>query len=113
MDLTEEAAEDVTVVSIAGRLDTQTSGQFSGRLSELLRAGHARVLIEASKLNYISSAGFRALLIGTKLATDEGGRLAVCSLTAPMRRMIEIGGFDQVFETYPSREEALAKLSAG
>ena len=33
MDLTEEAAEDVTVVSITGRLDTQTAGRFSGRLS--------------------------------------------------------------------------------
>ena len=113
MDLTEEAAAEVTIVAIAGRLDTQTAGRFSGRLSELLRSGQTHVLIEASRLSYISSAGFRALLIGTKLATEKGGRLAVCSLTAPIKRVIEIGGFDEVFETYPSREEALAKLSAG
>jgi stage II sporulation protein AA (anti-sigma F factor antagonist) len=113
MDLIEEAvAPDVTVVAVAGRLDTRTADQFSGRLTELLRSGPARVLIEGSQLSYISSAGFRALLVGSKLATETGGRLAVCGLTAPIKRVIALGGYDDVFETYPSREEALAKLSA-
>lgn len=113
MNLSEEAvAPDVTIVAVAGRLDTRTADQFGGRLTELLGAGQARVLIEGSQLSYISSAGFRALLIGSKLATETGGRLAVCNLTAPIKRVIELGGFDEVFETYASREEALAKLSA-
>lgn len=113
MNLTEEAAADVTIVAVDGRLDARTVDQFSDRLSALLRSGQARVLIEGSRLSYISSAGFRALLIGAKLSAQMGGRLAVCSLTAPIKRVIELGGFHDAFETYPSREEALAKLSAG
>lgn len=113
MELTEEAAADVTIVAIAGRLDTQTSSRFSDRLGELLHCGQPHLLIEVSRLNYISSAGFRALLIGAKGAAEKGGRLAVCGVTAPIRRVIELAGLHDVFETFASREEALAKLAAG
>lgn len=113
MELTEEGAADITIVAVAGRLDTQTAGRFSTRMDELLGAGQAQLLIEASGLNYISSAGFRALLLAAKGAADKGGRLAVCSMTPPMRRVVELAGLEAVFETYPSREDALAKLAPG
>ena len=113
MDLTEEITSDVTIMAVAGRLDMRTASVFSDRLSALLRSGQTRVLIEASQLAYISSSGFRALLIGSKRAIEEGGRLALCGVTAPIWRVFEIGGLDKVLETYGSRDEALAKLSAG
>jgi anti-sigma B factor antagonist len=113
MDLTEEAEADVTIVAIAGRLDTQTATRFGARLAELLGSGQPYLLIEASRLNYISSAGFRALLIAAKSADAKGGRLAMCGMTAPVQRVTEIAGLAAVFETYPSREEALAKLLTG
>ena len=111
MEVTEEASADVTIVAIAGRLDTQTSARFSHRLGELVHAGQARLLIEVSQLHYISSAGFRALLLANKSATERGGRLAVCGMTAPMQRVVDLAGLELAIETYPSREEALAKLA--
>ena len=112
MDLREETVADVTVIAVEGRLDTQTAGQFKTRLTELVRPGHRRVLIEGSRLSYVSSAGFHALLLAAKLATESGGGFAVCGLSAPITRVIEIAGFGEMFDTYSSREEALAKLSA-
>lgn len=111
MDLTEEVVADVTVIAIAGRLDVQTADMLSQRLSDLLASGRARLLIEASHLTYVSSAGFRALLIAAKLAADQGGRLAICSLTAPVNRVVEMAGFSDVLETHHSRDEALTSLT--
>lgn len=114
MVLTEEAAGGVTIVSVAGRLDVELARQFGERLTTLIRAGHSRLLIEASKLDYIGSMGLRALLIASNLAAEARGRLALCGMTAAVRRVVELGGFGDIFEGYPSREEALAKLgSAG
>ena len=110
MELIEEGAADITIVAVAGRLDTRTAGRFSSRMDELLDAGQSQLLIEASRLNYIGSAGFRALLLAAKGAADKGGRFAMCSMTPPMRRAVELAGLETVLETYPSREEALAKL---
>lgn len=111
MELIEEGAADVTIVAVTGRLDTQTSRQLGLRLDELLQAGQAHLLIEASALHYMSSAGCRALLIAAKNATAVGGRLALCSMTPSVRRVVEVSGLDTAFETYMSREEALARLS--
>ena len=91
MVLTEESAAGVTIVAIAGRLDTQTVHRFSDRLTELLRSGRPHLLIEASRLNYISSMGFRALLVAAKSAAANGGCLAMCSLTAPVQRVTDTG----------------------
>jgi anti-anti-sigma factor len=110
MELTEEAVDDVTIVAVAGRLDAVAAKQFGEHLTALIRAGCSRLLIEASKLDYIGSLGLRALLIAAHLATETKGRLALCGLTAPVRRVIELGGLGDILAGYPTREEALAKL---
>jgi anti-sigma B factor antagonist len=112
MDLTEDGVMDITIVPVAGRLDSQTAPRFGDRLDELLHAGQALLLIEASELHYIGSAGLRALLLAAKRATDQGGWLALCGMTSSIHRMVEVAGLDAVLQTYPSREDALAKLSA-
>ncbi len=111
MELTQKSAADVTIVSLAGRLDVRTSPQFSTRLAEMLIAEQPRVVLEASGLSYLSSAGCRALLVAAKAASSRGGKLVLCSMTVPVRRVVEIAGLEEVFETYPSREEALASLA--
>lgn len=113
MQLSEEAAGEVIVVAVNGRLDAEAARQFGERLSALIHDGRSRLLIEASKLDYIGSLGLRALLVGANLAAESQGWLALCGLTAPVRRVIELGGFGAIFQPYSSREEALAKLSAG
>jgi len=111
LQMTEEDADDVTIVSVAGRLDTLSSARLSRRLGELLHAGRTNLLIETSRLTYISSAGIRALLVAARAAAANGGRLAVCSMTTPISRVTELAGLSAEFETYPSREEALAVIA--
>jgi stage II sporulation protein AA (anti-sigma F factor antagonist) len=110
MELTEEAAGEVMVVAVNGRLDAEAARQFGERLAALIHDGRSQLLIEASKLDYIGSLGLRALLVAANLAAEAKGWVALCSLTAPVRRVIELGGFGTIFQPYPSREEALAKL---
>ena len=111
MELTEEATADVTIVAVAGRLDSSTSDRFGNRLGELLQAGRANLLIEASGLTYVSSTGIRALLLAAKSATAKGGRLVVCGMTAPIVEVMQLAGVASEFETFGSREEAMARFA--
>lgn len=113
MDLIEEAVDDVTIVAVTGRLDAGAARQFGERLTTLIHAGRSHLLIEASKLDYIGSMGLRALLVASSLAATVQGRLAVCAMTAPVRRVVELAGLSAVFEGYPSREAALESLRTG
>jgi anti-anti-sigma factor len=110
MEVTEEAAGEVTIVSVAGRLDAAAARQFTDHLTALTGSGHSHLLIEASKLHYIGSLGLRALLIASGRAAAAQSRFALCGLTASVQHVIELGGFGGLFEQYASREEALATM---
>jgi anti-sigma B factor antagonist len=112
MQHAEQTVRNVTVVPVAGRLDSHTAPRLGERLDELLHAGRALLLIEASELQYIGSAGLRALLVAGKRAAEQGGSLVLCGMTSPVHRMVEVAGLDGVLKTYPSRDDALAKLSS-
>lgn len=113
MELIEEAAEAVTIVAVAGRLDALAARQLGERLTMLTQSGRSHLLIDFAMLDYIGSLGFRTLLVAVRLVAETNGWLALCGLTAPVRRVVDLGGFANEFEIYGSRDEALAKLSAG
>lgn len=107
--LNEEIAGDATVLQVQGRVDSNTSKQFGERLTELLEAGARRVVIDLGQLLYISSAGFRILLIAARLADSRGAGLALCNLSPDVRRLFDLGQFSQLFPIFASRDEAVAQ----
>src|SRR6185503_17263497 len=52
-----------TLVAIAGRLDMISAGPLEQELETLIGAGTRRLAIDMSGLDYLSSAGLRALLV--------------------------------------------------
>jgi anti-anti-sigma factor len=90
-----------------------TAKEFGDRVGTLIRSGGKRVVIDLANIAYISSAGFRALLIAGKLAEEAEGKLALCGVAGEVRRLFEISAFDTTFQIYPTREECIAKVQAG
>jgi anti-anti-sigma factor len=112
MEVTEQHTGKITIVEIKGRIDINTAKAFAERLTSLIKAGHARLVVDLKHIIYISSVGFRALLMAGQVAKGINGTLVLCSLSADVRKLFEIGAFTDLFAIYPSREEAVAKLSA-
>ena len=81
------------------------------RLKELLAAGERAVLVDLSRVIYLTSAAFRALLVAAHEAERTGAQLALCSLPAPVRELFEMGGLLDAFTIHGSREEAVSKLA--
>ena len=66
MNVTIRDANDAKVVDFEGSLDTSTSPDAEGRLSSLMEGEGVKILINFEKLDYISSAGLRVLLVSAK-----------------------------------------------
>jgi len=111
MEIAEQQAGEITVVEVKGRIDSNTAKVFGERLTGLIRDGRSRVVVDFRQIMYISSAGFRALLIAGKLADETNGTLALCSLSGEVQRLFDLGAFTDLFVIYPSRDESIAKLS--
>ena len=110
MKLVEAVAEDVMVVEAYGRLDSTTSKMFGDRLISLLQTGRGSLVVDLKNIAYISSAGFRALLIANRAATGREGKLALCGVTGEVRRLFDIGGFTSEFLIFPTQADGIGKL---
>ena len=111
MEIAEQHAGEITVVEVKGRIDSNTARAFGERLTGLIRDGRTRVVVDFRQIMYISSAGFRALLVAGKLADETNGTLALGGLSVEVQRLFELGAFTDLFVIYPSRDESIAKLS--
>ncbi len=109
MDVIESSADGVTIMEPRGRMDALGAKPFGDRVVELLRAGATRMLIDLQHVQYISSAGFRALLIAQKQSIERKGKLVLCGLSAEVRRMFELGAFLDIFTICATRDEGVAK----
>jgi anti-sigma B factor antagonist len=107
MELKENDVEGVTVLEVKGRLDSTSSPMLGEKLSGILSAAKARVLVDFSQLEYISSAGFRVLLIAAKRADQSTGKLVLCGVSGKVRHLFDLGGFLDLFSITATREDGI------
>ena len=110
MDLKEESNGGVTVVEISGRIDSASAPTLQERLSAIMSAAKVNVLLDLSRLEYISSAGFRVLLLAGKRSDENGTRFVLCSVSGKVRQLFDLGGFLDLFTIAATREEGWAAV---
>lgn len=108
MELREEDLGGVTALLVKGRIDSGTAPEFGQKIEGVVSAPMRRLVVDFGELEYISSAGFRVLLVAAKRAEETGSRLVLCSLPAKVRQLFDLGGFLDLFAIAASREEAVA-----
>jgi len=98
---------DILIVSVEGRMDTVSAPEFQKRMEDLLDQGETGILMDFGKLEYVSSAGLRSILVAAKKAKSLGGRVSCCSLQDMVRKVFDISGFTGMLPVFDSVEDAL------
>ena len=97
-----------TVVEVDGRIDTVTAEAFNTGLSDLTGDKAVNLVIDCSRLNYISSSGLRVFLISQKRVNATGGSLKLCNLQPSIREIFDISGFSNILAIYPDLQSAVS-----
>ena len=83
------------VISLQGRLDTVTSVEFTDALAKE-EIKEAKVIIDMKELEYISSAGLRALLALKKNLASQNKELEIHNLNPVCQEVFKVTGFNNV-----------------
>jgi anti-anti-sigma factor len=109
--LTHEVRDSgVIVIAIEGTLDALGAQEIDEDFTQAITQRAARVVIDLSEVDYMSSSGLAMLLVRGRALRESGGDLAVA---APSPRVVEVfamAGFHEVFGIYDTVGEALASL---
>ena len=111
MDIVETDLAGVLVLEPSGAIDSTNAKAFAARIIELAQARQSNLVIDFQKVKYISSAGFRSLLLIGKSVESAQRKLVLCGMGPEVKRVFEIAMFDDVFVTCSSREDAAAQAA--
>ncbi|WP_306414963.1 STAS domain-containing protein [Achromobacter xylosoxidans] len=73
MNLFVEHIDDALVVCPKGQLNSANAAEFEADILARLATGAARLILDLSGLDYISSAGLRVVLVAAQTVRGQGG----------------------------------------
>jgi anti-anti-sigma factor len=108
MKITTSVTEDgIVLLEAEGVVDAHTAPRLKEALEDWLAEGHPRLVLNASGLEHMSSAGLRVLLYAQREARKLGGEVRLFGANAQVRRVIELAGFDKLLSIRETRTEAM------
>jgi anti-anti-sigma factor len=105
-----EKKNNTMVLSVAGRLDAVSAPEFESQVSGFIDQGEMQFVVDFQGLEYISSAGLRAILSPAKKLKAVKGSLVLANLTGSVKKVFEISGISTIIPLFDSVNEAMASF---
>lgn len=102
----------ISIITLDGFVDAHTAPNFESAIQSELDAGNVRIVVDCSKLNYISSAGLGVFMSFVEEVRDQNGDIKISGLAPKVRHTFEILGFQDLFEMTDSMDAALSSFSS-
>lgn len=102
--------EEVSVLTIKGRVDASNTSKLENVCNKLLSQKESKVLIDGTSIDFISSAGLRVLLKLAKEVKKYSGNLAIAHINDYVQQIFKISGFTELFPIYENVVEGLSHL---
>ncbi|MBP1692778.1 MAG: anti-sigma factor antagonist [Chloroflexi bacterium] len=98
MEITTMHYKHCELIKPSGRVDSQTAPQLAEALDAITNAGHFKIVIDMSEVEFMSSAGLR-VLINTQKNCKRFNRGEVILATVPQRiyEALDLAGFIPLF----------------
>ncbi|MBO5246149.1 MAG: STAS domain-containing protein [Eubacterium sp.] len=95
MNITETRTEESIQLKVEGRVDTTTSPQLQNAILQAFQKG-SKLILDFTEVEYVSSAGLRALLIGQKTANSKGGSMTLTNVPQAVMQVFQMSGFSGI-----------------
>lgn len=99
----------VLIVSVSGRIDHLSSEEFTLSIEPFIlrcKQGNPPVVLDFSAVEYISSAGLRALMMASRRAKANNGVFAIAALQPLVQEVFAISRFTLIMPCYVSVDAA-------
>ncbi len=91
-------ADGGTVVHLDGKLDSSNATPVELALLDVIAKGETKLVIDCVKMNFVSSAGLRSLIMAIKKMKPVGGTVTLLGLQHNVKEVLEISGLLPLFK---------------
>jgi anti-sigma B factor antagonist len=104
-----EDLKRVELVRVSGRIDSSNAAEFDGVLKEVAGRKH-NVVLDMSGVDYISSAGLRAIIALLRECKKHKGDVRLANPSDRVVEVLALAGLDSLFEVYDSDTAAVGSF---
>ncbi|MBN2072187.1 MAG: anti-sigma factor antagonist [Candidatus Krumholzibacteriota bacterium] len=102
---------EITVLNLAGVIDTVSCMRLRDVLEELLKKGPAKFVIDMSKVEYVSSAGWGVFASRIDEMRSRGGDIKIFGMDPEVDSIFHLLGFDVIIRSFSIFSEAIDDFS--
>lgn len=102
---------EILMMTIVGDVDASSSIELDTALQVAIEGKEARILVDCTNLNYISSAGLGVFMSYIQDIKENDIRMVICGLNEKVYNVFEILGLHQLLTIKTTIEEAKIYLS--
>ena len=85
----------------------ERASAFESIVMEHINSGERHLIVDFSRLDFISSVGLRVALLATRALQASQGRIVLCAMRKHIEEVFRISGFDRIIVIKESRQAAL------
>ena len=103
----------VMIVTPLDRFDTNSAPEVEHLLMDHIEQGERQLVLDLSRISYISSIGLRVILKAVRAMTRADGHLILCGGNDHVRTVLQLSGALMISLYVSTVEEALVKAQGG
>jgi len=101
MEITVQEFKHCDMITVTGRVDSSTAPKLTQALEAANDGGKYKIVVNMKDLEYMSSAGFRALLSAQRNCKKYNrGEVVLASVPTRIREALELAGFTELFKSF-------------
>jgi anti-sigma B factor antagonist len=110
MEILTKEMKRVSMVTVSGRVDSNTAPDFDKALQVLINAGRSNIVVDMKGVEYLSSAGLRALVSAAKASKHSGGDVRIAQPSQRVKEVMGLAGLTAIFMIYDELVEAVGSF---
>ncbi len=100
LDIQVQNFKRVDLVIVAGRVDSSNAHRLDDTLKELAEQGRYNLVLDLASVEYMSSAGLRALVSALRESKRQSGDVRLTRISDRVSEVLDLAGVASLFEKY-------------
>lgn len=108
-----ELDNGIRLIKLIGALDMNGTYSIEVEFVRQCAGDNVRVIVDLSRVNYLSSIGIPTLINTAKSVASQGGKMVLLNPQGNVAEVLEITGIPQIIPIYVDLESAKVGVSSG
>lgn len=110
MEISSESFKRADLITVSGRIDSSNASELDAALKAATDGGRYNIVLDLSGIEYMSSAGLRAIVGAYRECRNHGGDVRIANPSDRIREVLDLAGLTAIFSIYDDTTAAVGSF---